>query len=1044
MTSLRAARLVLVLAVATLPGVALGQGPAAPPAPTPPTTAPTAPAPAPAVGAPASTAATPTPGAPAAAPVAPAAPRPLLPPPSLVPAVRLVGPPQDKPPVALPTLPLPASPTPFPMLAPPTVASDLGLRPTAPMGAPRALACNPLGSVFGVASEQLECGRARYQKGELEPALAEFNAVLGKGASRDVLREARYWAAETMLRLGRRDTVATHFDIVANDDPRGELGAYATHSLAWVLLERGEAQRALDTFQRFLRGSVPPDLVPTARHGRALALHALKRYPEARDEWLALLGRSVARPLAAEASFWLGDTLGRLGDPAAAAERLQIATAAGPQLLIEPGLMRLGWWRREAGQPLEAVKTYRGLLAAYPRTAEAAWARAGLVRALLDLGDYTAAREEARLLEGADRTGTLATAARLLLARHVVDKDLAAEAETLHTALLGLELDGPTRAYVLALSGESLRRAGQGGEARDRFMGARQGQGTPEIRAFAGVRLAQMDLDARQLEQARSTAERLLTEQPAPAIRYSAAVLAGEASYSLRQYDRAADFYRRALAESPEPGAAASCRLALGWAELRRGRPDAARAEWSRFLDAAGEDARAPAVLLLSAEQAARAGDDAGARASLDRLIARHPEAEQAGTARLNRAILALRAGDYAAALRDLDELAPRAALSPYVGRIRLTRGVALLAAGRTDDARPEFRGALLDGEDAGRLGLGVVAFTRRQWEEAARELAAARDAATGPLVAIAEYGLAAVAFNQGKSDEFRRFAEPMLAGPADPATTPGLLLGMAHLAGEERKWDQARLLALRVSRDFPKSPAAPAALAALGAGAARDGQWLIAREAYTALATRHPGHPANEAATLDLAEALLRTGAPGAARPRLEAFVDGQAGDPRRPRALLLLAQAYEATGEKDKALDLYARLRRDYPTAEGTDRAAFGQGRLLQSEGKWDAARPLLQKGLDTDDPAAAAEAAYRLGEGHRGAGQHAEAVQAYMTAAYLAPDSAWGRKALLGAGQSFAALRQNDSAVIVYRKLVAAKGVEPELADAARKELKALGVN
>jgi TolA-binding protein len=97
-----------------------------------------------------------------------------------------------------------------------------------------------------------------------------------------------------------------------------------------------------------------------------------------------------------------------------------------------------------------------------------------------------------------------------------------------------------------------------------------------------------------------------------------------------------------------------------------------------------------------------------------------------------------------------------------------------------------------------------------------------------------------------------------------------------------------------------------------------------------------------------------------------------------------------------------------------------------------------------LDTDDPAAAAEAAYRLGEGHRGAGQHAEAVQAYMTAAYLAPDSAWGRKALLGAGQSFAALRQNDSAVIVYRKLVAAKGVEPELADAARKELKALGVN
>jgi len=31
-----------------------------------------------------------------------------------------------------------------------------------------------------------------------------------------------------------------------------------------------------------------------------------------------------------------------------------------------------------------------------------------------------------------------------------------------------------------------------------------------------------------------------------------------------------------------------------------------------------------------------------------------------------------------------------------------------------------------------------------------------------------------------------------------------------------------------------------------------------------------------------------------------------------------------------------------------------------------------------------------------------------------------------------------------LIVYKKLVAAKGVEPELADAARKELRTLGVN
>jgi hypothetical protein len=64
--------------------------------------------------------------------------------------------------------------------------------------------------------------------------------------------------------------------------------------------------------------------------------------------------------------------------------------------------------------------------------------------------------------------------------------------------------------------------------------------------------------------------------------------------------------------------------------------------------------------------------------------------------------------------------------------------------------------------------------------------------------------------------------------------------------------------------------------------------------------------------------------------------------------------------------------------------------------------------------------------------------------MTAAYLAPESAWGQRALLGAGQSFTALKQSDAAAIAYRKLATAKGADPELADAARKELKALGAN
>ena len=54
--------------------------------------------------------------------------------------------------------------------------------------------------------------------------------------------------------------------------------------------------------------------------------------------------------------------------------------------------------------------------------------------------------------------------------------------------------------------------------------------------------------------------------------------------------------------------------------------------------------------------------------------------------------------------------------------------------------------------------------------------------------------------------------------------------------------------------------------------------------------------------------------------------------------------------------------------------------------------------------------------LGEGLRDAGQHEDAIEAFMTAAYVAPDSPWARRALLAAGRSFSAVKQNDSAAIV----------------------------
>jgi len=115
-----------------------------------------------------------------------------------------------------------------------------------------------------------------------------------------------------------------------------------------------------------------------------------------------------------------------------------------------------------------------------------------------------------------------------------------------------------------------------------------------------------------------------------------------------------------------------------------------------------------------------------------------------------------------------------------------------------------------------------------------------------------------------------------------------------------------------------------------------------------------------------------------------------------------------------------------------------------VLRTEGKWNEARGFLERALNNGDARVAAQAAYQLGEGLRLAGRQQDAVEMYMTAAYAVPDSPWARRALLGAGQAFTSLKQTESAVIVYKKVLASSQVEPELAETARRNLKALGVN
>jgi TolA-binding protein len=897
-----------------------------------------------------------------------------------------------------------------------------------------------------VASELLECGRARFIRGEYEEARAALDGAVRGGTERGLLREARYWLAETLVRLRLMEPAERNFLLVAQDSPAGtEFAHYARSSLGWVALSLNDPTRALVSFDDLLKATAIPELIQFGRHGRALALYRLGRYAEAAESWRSLLALPLPAQLQLEATFWLGETLGRVGEPVRAQELLERFTSSAlNHQLLETAIFRLGWWALAAGHPLESAKAYRWLFSAFPRSVERPWARMGFTRTLLALDDFTAAAAQARQLRAESPSDPLVLPSLLFLSRRAVEKKAGDHAHAVHQELLALQLPPQIRAYALFMDGEAFRAEGRGSEARAQYEAARSAQNDSPLGLHARFRMAQIEFEAREFSRASAESGALLGEALPVSLKAAALLLTGEAAYWGREYDTAADAFNRFLSEftgHPQAGAVA---LSLGWAELRRGQFEAARERWTAFARYFQSDPRAGEAMALAAELAGRAGDLTAARDLLDQMLARYPADPRIDVALVNRAIVALRSGRYEEASKMLEALPARAPLSPFLGRGRLARGAALLSAGYFEEAAQEFTAALGEGEGAvAELGLGSAALVRRQLDEAARSFEAARDTGSETVRQAAEYGLAAVGFHQGRTDDFRREALSFLQRSPTAPAVPRLLYILATLAIKDGAWADARQLTLRLASDFRNDDAADDALFRLGSGALAAEQWQLARESYGLLRERYPGSPFGRDAGLGLAQALMKSGVHADARAEIESLLPAMSGDPRLPAALLLAAQAREATGDSARALEAYERLVKEFPNADEMRPALIGQGRLYQAEGRWEESRRTLERVIQGNDQASA-EAAYWLGEGLRARGSHEEAVEAYMTAAYLAPASPWGRRALVGAGRSFAALKQPDSAAIVYRKLLVQSNVEPDLGQAARQGLASLGLS
>ena len=187
-------------------------------------------------------------------------------------------------------------------------------------------------------------------------------------------------------------------------------------------------------------------------------------------------------------------------------------------------------------------------------------------------------------------------------------------------------------------------------------------------------------------------------------------------------------------------------------------------------------------------------------------------------------------------------------------------------------------------------------------------------------------------------------------------------------------------------------------------------------------LLARAPAAALDRNARVAYAEALFRTGATTEARTVAQAAAAGT-GD-EAARALVLLAEMHEAAGERRAAVAIYDRLLQDFPRVGRSPASLLTHARLLEELGQSGRVRPVLQKLVEVSSGEVAAEGAYRLGQSLRADGQHAGAVDWYLTAAYVAEGSRWSRLGLLGAGASLVALKETKDALAVYRKLLPAR--------------------
>jgi TolA-binding protein len=603
-----------------------------------------------------------------------------------------------------------------------------------------------------------------------------------------------------------------------------------------------------------------------------------------------------------------------------------------------------------------------------------------------------------------------------------------------------------------------------------------------------------------QFPRALGRAETVLDAPVSPALRAAALLVAADAAHSVGSYAQAAARYRQFLLAHQLAPEAARVALSIGWAEFRQGHSERALRAWADVARVFPTDPRAPLGLALAAQVAMESSDPRTARALIDRILMHYASTPYAALARLNRSLLALREDGFEEGLRELREVIQSGGISLADDRARLLEALNVAGAETALQARslrsPRLDGVSGDDRDTERdapsasilrpeapverlaetlvegphargatplllHALVLLAAEDEGWSAALVGRLATRLVDAFPSYPPAPELLARVAASAASAGQWpiaRQASAALVARYPDGGPSATASLDLAEALFRTGAPAEASVQLQRFVLARPEEPQRPRALRLLADVEKTLGDRRAALATYDLLRRDHPAADRTGESLLAHARLLVEFGRSDEARPLLEKVVRQAEGEALGGGAYRL-AELSSAEGQHAAAAEWYMTA---VYTADGSTwrrRALLGAGRSLTALDLPEEALIVYRmlapphsgapdelgrdagaatRAGEPEEREASSEAAYRIAELLRAADRYEDALDMYLTAAYLSPGSARERRALLGALHSLVAAGDRQSAEALYRRLLESSASEPAILAEARRAL------